>query len=66
LEITSTSSVASHLLAAGHCTYVNLMTEKEWEDLGATHEEDLLYKAQEMRVNLKRGMLVGGKSPVVT
>jgi hypothetical protein len=42
------------------------MTEKEWEDLGATHEEDLLYKAQEMRVNLKRGMLVGGKSPVVT
>ena len=30
------------------------MTNKEWQDLGATHEDDLLYKAQEIRVEYKR------------
>ena len=52
------SSMAAALLTAGHSTYVNLMTQKEWIDLGATHEDDLQYKAVEIRIDLKRAVSV--------
>lgn len=56
--ITSLSSVAAALLLAGHSCFVNLLMPREWQDLGATHEEDLHYKAVEIRVELKRAAAV--------
>jgi hypothetical protein len=50
--------MAYQLLLAGHSVFVNLLTRKEWEEMGATHESDLLYKGQEMRTNLKKLMMV--------
>ena len=55
-EITASSNMASQLLLAGHSVFVNCMTRREWQDMGATHESDLLYKAKEMRTNLKKLM----------
>jgi hypothetical protein len=57
-DITANSNMAAQLLLAGHSVFVNLLTAKEWEGMGATHESDLLYKAQEMRTNLKKLMVV--------
>lgn len=59
-EVTASSNMAFQLLLAGHSVFVNLLTRKEWEEMGATHESDLLYKAQEMRTNLKKIMAVSG------
>ncbi len=57
-EITANSNMAAQLLLSNHSIFVNCMTKKEWTDMGATHESDLLYKAQEMRTNLKKLMTV--------
>lgn len=61
-KMTSANSMASALLHAGHTIFVNLMTPKEWQDLGATHEEDLVYKAADVRVEFKRKLEVACES----
>lgn len=60
-EVTAHSSMAAQLLLAGHNVYVNCMMQREWESVGATHEDDLVYKAQELRTNARRAM-EGAKS----